>query len=252
MKKVFITLALMAFFTMPSFAQYWTTTSTYDPFKNGDKHIGLTVGTGWWFGPSEALNNSQTWDNLYGYTITDVNRPPMNPTISFHYKRVLQGNNVDWGNSFYLSYNRWGGKVEGQNVDTTFTAEYQYAEAMISELFYIMIPIGDNLKINAGAGLSIGMGLKSKTTITFSNDKPVMESSNGEFSDLIIGKIIATAGLDYALSDSFTVSANVLAWPLDIFGALKEGVKDMRNLGNDLYVSNKLPFQLTVGFTYAL
>lgn len=253
MKKTIIALAAFAFFAMPAFAQYWTTTSTYDPFREGDKHIGLSVGTGVYMGPSEA----QIFGNNYGIykdlSVKDMNRSILNPTIAFHYKRVLQNNRVDWGNSFLLAYSRWGGKVEGANTlgDTTFNAKYSYGELTISTSYYIMVPIGDKLHINAGIGLTIGVGLLSKATVEYSYG--VSENSTGgpEFTDMLIGRINALVGVDYALSDSFTLTANLMAWPYDPFDLLNEH-KGFRNIGDGLYVNDKLPFQLTVGFTYAL
>lgn len=252
MKKAIITLIVTTFIAIPAFAQYWTSTTSYDPFRNGEKSIGLTFGTGWWFGPSEA-NILSSYGIFGNYTTTKVSRPPLNPSISFHYKRVLQGNTVSWGNSFLISYNSWSGKVEGAHIngDTSFTTEYKFAEIMLSDIYYIMIPVGEKISINAGAGLSIGVNRSTKSTATFSNGNSMELNGGGEISDWLIGKIIAMAGVDYALSDSFTVSGNVMAWPLDIFGSLGDH-KDMRNVGEGLYVNTKLPFQLTVGFTYSL
>lgn len=257
MKKNLIILAVMAMMAVPSFAQYWTTTSTYDPFKNGDKYIGLSVGTGMWFGPSEALTSGSDYGINKGRTITNTSRNILNPSIALHYKRVLQGNTVDWGNSFFLSFSKWGGKIEGNNSgnDTasnrwTFTEEYGWSELVLNDMVYLMVPIGDNIKINAGVGLSIGMSLKAKSTYTRS-DGYTNNSIGMEFTDLLIGRISVMAGVDYALSDSFTVNANVIGCPFDIFGLISDH-KNMRSVGNDFYVNTKLPFQLTVGFTYAL
>lgn len=257
MRKKILIWAVMALMSVPSFAQYWTTTNTYDPFKNGDKSIGLSVGTGMWFGPSEALISGADYGYDKGRVITDVSRNVLNPSIALHYKRVLQGNTVDWGNSFFLSYSKWGGKIEGNNSgnDTatkhyTFTKEYSWSEVTLSDMFYLMIPIGDNIKINAGLGLTIGIGLPSKSSYTRS-DGVTSDYAGMSFSDLIIGRINVMAGVDYALSDSFTLNANIIGWPFDIFGLMNEH-KNMRAVGNEFYVNTKLPFQLTVGFTYAL
>ena len=250
MKRAHFITAMIVFIAMPAMAQYWTTTSTYDPFRNGEKFIGLSAGTGWWFGPSEALNTSN-YGIYNGYNITNVKRPPLNPMVALHYKRVLQGNTVDWGHSYYLSYNKWGGTVEGALADTTFSTKYNYTEVMLSSLLYIMVPIGDIISINGGIGLSIGTALKNNVNTTFSNGKNSESSTGVSLRDLILCRINAMLGVDYNLSDSFTVNATVLAAPIDFFGMFADH-KNMRSIGGGLYVNNKLPFQLTVGFTYHL
>ena len=249
MKKTIISMVLAMAFGMPAFAQYWTTYGGYDPFSNGDKHIGLMVGTGGWFSNFEYNISNSSYSSK---KVTDVERALINPSISLHYKRVLSGNTVDWGSSFLLSYTTWGGKynVLDTAAKTTFTTKYSYSEVTLSDLIYLMVPIGDDISINAGVGLTIGLGLAPKLSTESSDGSTEEAQGQSDFGDMLIGRINAMVGADYHLSDSFTVSANLIAWPLDIFSLL--GESKMRGIGNGVSMSDKMPFQLMVGFTYAL
>lgn len=255
MKKTILSLAMISIVAM--FSANAQIRYVYDPFANGDKYIGLEAGLGGWFGPAEFKINDSYGSPYAGYKAEKLKRSPLNPSVAFVYKRVIEGNRISWGNNFRLALNFWHGTVEGSdslNAAKTFSTDFNYKTVELTELYYAMIPIGDQLYINAGIGLSLGLNLTPKSTITFSDgSEPVKTEGGTEFMDMMIAMIDFMVGVDYRLSDAFTLSCNIIGYPIDFFGAVQEeGNKGLRGVGNGLYVSKKFPYQLMFGFTYTL
>ncbi len=232
----------------------------YDPFANGDKYIGLEAGVGGWFGSSDFKLNVDpynTYSPYFGYSADKYKRTPLNPTVALLYKRVIEGNSISWGNNLRLAMNFWHGTVEGSSITNpanTFTTSFNYKTVELSEFYYAMIPVGDQFSINAGLGLTIGLILSTNSTIEFSDgSEPVTTQGGTDFMDLMLGMIDFMVGANYRISDSFTLSCNILGYPIDFFGLFDdEGNKGLRGVGERLYVSKKFPYQLTLGFTYSL
>ncbi len=252
-KKTIITIAAALLLAFPSFAQYWTTRTTYDPFKNGEKHLGVAVGLGGWFGKGEAIINNSI-GSLAGYRTTKVSRLPICPTASIHFKRILNGKRVDWGNSFLISFNKWMGTVKGINDSsaTTFTSKYSYADITITDHYTLMIPIGDNMHVSAGVGMTIGVSIKPKASIEFSDGNTESLSYGLNVSELLIARLDAVLGFDYNINDTFTLNAILVGYPIDIFGDMINDNPGYHNIGEAINVTNKFPFQLMVGSTFAL
>lgn len=257
MKKALLLLAMLSLISMFSVnaqIRYY-----YDPFVNGDKSIGLEAGLGGWFGSANSLiiDNSYGGSPYTGYTADKLKRSPLNPSFAFIYKRVLEGNTISWGNTFKVALNMWHGTVEGSsttNPANTFSTDFNYKTVELSQLYYAMIPIGDQFYINAGFGLSLGANLTPKSTITFSNGTEPVETEGGtDFMDMMICTIDFIVGADYRINDALTLSCNLTGHPIDFFGIFdEEGTKGMRGVGQGLYVSKKFPYHLTLGITYSL
>lgn len=124
----------------------------------------------------------------------------------------------------------------------------------LTGLYYAMIPIGDDFFINAGLGLTIGINLTPESTIEYSNGLPAVNTKGGtEISDIFMGMFDVMAGVDYRITDAITLSCNLLGYPVDFFGIInRDGIKGLRGVGEELYVSKKFPYHLTFGFTYSL
>ena len=257
MKKKFFTITLLTLISLSGLkAQYYY---TFDPFSDGDKHLGIEAGLGGWFGSSDVkiTNNDYSSNPYYGFNADNFKRGIMNPNVAILYKRVLEDDRISWGNNYRVALNWWNGTVEGSSTTdptTTFSTTFSYRNVQLSDLYYIMLPIGDILYINAGFGLTIGLNLSPKSTITYSDGRPTVTTTGGtDIMDLIIGTIDFMAGVDYKLTDSFTASLNLIGYPIDFFGLLEEPeTKGLRGVGEGLYVSKKFPFQITLGMTYAL
>lgn len=232
----------------------------YDPFVNGDKYIGLEAGLGGWFGSADLRLNVDSYNTsspYLGYTADKYKRSPLNPSIALLYKRVLEGNRISWGNNFRVALNFWHGTVEGTSITNpanTFTTTFNFKTAELTELYYAMIPVGDNLSINAGLGLTIGLNLTPKSTIEYSNGTPAVNTQGGtDFMDMMMAMIDVMVGVDYRVTDAITLSCNLLGYPIDFFGLFNdEGNKGLRGVGEGLYVSKRFPYHLTFGFTYSL
>ncbi|MBP5327553.1 MAG: hypothetical protein J6Y98_06575 [Bacteroidales bacterium] len=252
-KKTILTIAAVLMFAVPSFAQYWSTTSSYDPFKNGEKHLGIAVGLGGWFSKGDALLNT-SYGPYEGYRVTKVTRLPISPSAGIHFKRILQGKKLDYGNSFIISFNKWTGKVKGINDSSavTFTSKYSYADVTLTDLYTLMIPIGEKIHVSAGVGMSIGIGLTPKASIEYSDGNTEALKGGLEFSDLLIARLDAVLGFDYILNNTFTFNAMMIGYPIDIFGGLMGDNPGYHSVGGDLFVKDKFPFQLMVGCTLAL
>ncbi len=233
-------------------AQYYY----FDPFANGEKHLGVEAGIGGWFGKAQSLINNS--DGAYsGYKADKLKRDPFNPTIAIIYKRTIENRNVNVGNTFRLAFNWWHGSVDGSdtvNTANTFTTKYKYTNIELSDLYYLMIPVGDNISINAGFGLTLGLNRDPSSTIEYSNGTPSVETKGGlDFMDLLSAQIDLMVGVDYMLTDDLTLSANIIGYPIDFFGLMDdENVKGLRGVGEGLYVSKKFPYHLTFGITYHL
>lgn len=232
----------------------------YDPFVNGDKHIGIEAGLGGWFGSADFMLNVDQYNTsspYLGYTVDKYKRSPLNPSIALIYKRVLEGNRISWGNTSRVALNFWHGTVEGSsitNAANTFTTTFNYKSVELTGLYYAMIPIGDDFFINAGLGLTIGINLTPESTIEYSNGLPSVNTKGGtEVSDIFMGMFDVMVGVDYRITDAITLSCNLLGYPVDFFGIInREGIKGLRGVGEELYVSKKFPYHLTFGFTYSL
>ena len=253
MKKSIIVLAVLAFLGIgSSHAQYYR----IDPFASGEKMIGLDVGIGGWFGSADFLLENE-YGTYAGYQATQLKRDPFNPTVGLIYKRTLENGRINWGNTYRVSMGWWHGTVEGvstTNPSKTFTTDFKYRNVQLTDLYYAMIPVGDQININVGGGLSLGFNLSPTSTITFSDGTPQVETEGGmDFMDMMTAHIDFMVGADYLISDDFSLSVNFIGYPIDFFGLMdEEGKKGLRGVGEGLYVSKKFPFQLTFGFTYHL
>ena len=256
MKKNLLTIALLIIASMSiSKAQYYTT--HYDPFVNGEKSFGISVGSALWFGSSDFLLKTGS-KNYTGFNAEKLTRSLFSPSFMIHYKRVLEGNKINWGNSYYIGYFTWSGTVTGTSAtdpNLTFTTDYKSSSAELVDFYYAMVPVGDQISINAGIGLALGLNLDPKSTIKYSDGRTDVETKGGlEFIDLLKANIGFLVGADYKLSDSFILNCTLLGYPIDFFGSLNddEATKGKIGVGEGLYVSKKFPAQLTIGFTYAL
>lgn len=258
MKKAlfsFAVLALLAVSGAKAQVRY-----VYDPFKNGDKSIGLEAGLGVWFGSSNFkldIDPFYTESPYFGYAADKYKRSPLNPTVSLVYKRVIEGRRVCWGNNFRLTVSLWHGTVEGAsttNPANTFTTSFNYKTFELSEHYYAMIPINDQLFVNAGLGLSVGTVFGTRSTIEYSNGSESVNTKGGtDFLDLLTGLFDVLVGVDYRINDDFTLSCNLTGHPVDFFGLFDDdGKKGLRGVGEGLFVSKQFPCQLTFGFTYSL
>lgn len=228
----------------------------YDPFANGDKYFGLEAGIGGWLSSSETKIVGYT-TNYEGYSPNQLKRTPFNPSVAIIYKRVLEGNTISVGNTYRMVFNWWHGTVEGTsltNPANTFTTTFNYRTAELSDIYYAMIPIGDQISVNVGGGLTIGANLSPKSTIEFSDGSTAVNTQGGtDFMDLLTATIDFIVGVDYKLNDSFTLSCNLYGQPIDFFGLFEDdNVKGLRGVGDGLFVSKKFPYHLTLGFTYML
>lgn len=254
-KKLFV-IALMAVISSGlAHAQFYT---TFDPFVNGDKYLGVDVGLGGWLGSSNALlKGSSTTGPYAGFAADKLKRPPLCPSVALVYKRVLPQNNVSVASIYRIGMNWWNGTVEGSltaNPSTTFTTKYNYRTVEVTDIYALMIPVGDAIYINAGLGLTIGLNLGAKSTIEYSDGREsVNTTGGGEFMDIMLAEIDFVAGMDYMLNDSFSLSLNLIGYPLDFFGLFDDAdTKGLRGVGEGLFVSKKFPFHLTAGITFAL
>ena len=234
-------------------AQYYR----IDPFAAGEKYLGVEVGIGGWLGQSQCTLTTNDYGAYSGYTADNLKRDPFNPTVALIYKRTIEQRNINLGTSFRLAFNWWHGSVEGSataNPANTFTTKFKYTNIEISDLYYLMFPVGDQISINAGFGLTLGLNRDPSSTIEFSNGTPTVETKVGlDFMDLLSAQIDLMVGVDYLLTDDITLSANIIGYPIDFFGMMDdENVKGFRGIGEGLYVSKKFPYQLTIGITYHL
>lgn len=260
-KQLIIATIILAAFCSKANAQYYTT-MRYDPFVNGNKYIGISVGMGGWFSPADFILNVNSYDtqNPYlNFQANELSRSLFNPSVMIHYKRVLEGRTLSWGNSYYIGYFSWSGKVKGvskTNPNVTFTTNYHTRNVDLTDLYYAIYHINDNLSVNAGIGMTIGLNLDPKATITFSDGSDDVETTGGlEFMDLLKCNIDFVVGAEYKLSDSFHLNCNFIGYPIDFFGMANNengDTKGLRGVGQGLYITKKFPFSLTFGFTYAL
>lgn len=230
---------------------------TYDPFREGDKYISVEAGLGGWLGGKDYKLTNTTSGPYAGYNATKMSRDPFNPNLAIVYKRVLENDKISWGNNFRLAMNWWHGTVEGvstTNPSKTFTTDYKYSNVDFSSLYYAMIHVGDDFEIDAGFGLSLGFSMMPKSTISYSDGTPTMNTEGGlDIMDLLTCTIDFMVGVEYHLTESISFSGNLIGYPIDFFGLLgDEETKGMKGVGEGLYVSKKFPYQLTFGFIYAL
>lgn len=253
MKKSIFTIVIITLLGIGnSQAQYYR----IDPFAAGEKMIGLDLGLGGWFSSADAILNND-YSAYNGYQITDIKRSLFNPTIGFVYKRTIENGRINWGNTYRIAMAWWNGTVEGVSTtqpSKTFTTHYQYRNLDLTDLYYAIIPIGDQLNIIAGGGLSLGFNLSPKSTIEYSDGTPQVETTGGlEFMDMLSAHIDFIVGAEYLINDDFALNANLIGYPIDFFGLFDdEGPKGYRGVGEGLFVTKKFPFQLTFGFTYHL
>lgn len=236
-----------------AYAQYYR----FDPFAGGEKMIGVDVGTGFWLGNSDVKIIDNDYGAYSGYVAESLKRPPFNPTVAFVYRRTLDNGNVNWGNTYRIAFNWWQGTVEGvstSNPNKAFSTDFKYRNIEITDLYYIMIPIGDQFSINAGGGLSIGLNMSPHSTIIYSDGTPSVKTEGGlAFMDMLSAQIDLVVGADYLINDNITLSANFIGYAFDFFGLLAEGEeKGFRGVGEGLFVSKKFPAQFTVGVAFHL
>ncbi|MBP5516494.1 MAG: hypothetical protein J6X86_06040 [Bacteroidales bacterium] len=230
---------------------------TYVPFQNGEKGIGLNVGIGGWFGPSDFIIDNSSSSIYNGYQGTKLKRLPFNPSVALHYRRVLSGNRVDWGNSLIIGMSWWSGKVEGEqtaNPANTFETNFKYHRFELSDQYYIMIPVGDKLSIKAGIGATLSCNFDPTSTTEFSDGTPSVKSEGGlDFMDRLGCSIDGIVGVEYTLNESFVASCNLTCYAFDFFGLFDDSAtKGYRGVGEGLFVNKKLPYQLTFGIAYVL
>lgn len=252
-KNMLFLLFFMAAGMSGAYAQYYR----FDPFVGGEKMIGIDVGTGFWLGNSDVKIIDNSYGPYSGYAAQSLKRPPFNPTVALVYRRILDNGTVNWGNSYRVAFNWWSGTVEGvsgSNPTNTFTTDYKYRNLELTDLYYIMIPIGDQFFVNAGGGLSLGLNMAPKSTISYSDGSASVDTEGGlDFMDMISAQIDFVVGADYLLSDNISLSANFIGYAFDFFGLFADGEeKGFRGVGEGLYVSKKFPAQFTVGVTFHL
>lgn len=261
MKKALLSFAiLLSAFAMNARAQYYT--YRYDPFRNGDKYIGLSVGMGGWLSGSDFylhVDDYNTTSPYFGFQAEELSRSIFNPSVMFNYKRVLEGRSISWANNIHFAFSMWNGEVKGTsttNPALTFTTKYRNTSLNIADLYYAIIHIGDKVELNVGGGVTIGYNFNPKSTISYSDGREDVETSGGlEFMDLMSATIDFMVGADYRLSDVFSLNCNFIGHPIDFFGLGTPEyaeTKGMRGVGEGLFVTKKFPFHLTIGFTYAL
>lgn len=217
----------------------------FDPFVDGDKYIGLSYSNEGWLlpdnvkmGENEILNSSH--------------RSIINPGVVLQYRRVLENSTVHTANSFFLGFNHMSGEAEGcsaSDASATWVTNYSYNKLFLTDIYMLMFQIGDDFTLDMGLGLTFYMttGMKSSTSYS---DGTTAEGNLG-MSDF--GSYLnAMLGAKYNLNDSFSVTCNFTANAFNLISLVAEDNPGMFTVREGMSASYRLPYQIMVGFLYAL
>lgn len=244
MKQKLLFLALIAILSLGSakaqFRTYW------DPFARGDKYLGVSYSNGGFILPNAVEVNTNK------YVLNDYSRSFVNPGVAIQYRRVNEHRRLSTANTFVLSFNHWSGKVEGANVtntDTTWTTKYGINGLFLTDLYSLMIPVGDNLSIDLGLGVTVGSFRTPKYTNTFSDGSS--ESGDGSV-DGMSAYLNLMLGVDYRLTDNILATCSFTSHAFNIFGMIGSDNPGFFNARSGVSVSYRMPFQLMLGIMFQL
>ena len=254
MRKTFITLVL-AFSATVCSAQISSSFGS-DFFSFGNRHIGVEGGFSGWLSSDECHLRESSSGAYANYRTTNVSRSAINPTFGLVFRSLIEGSSVSWGTTMGVGLTMHSGTVEGvnkTNSNATFVNNYSYKAITFYDRFYVMVPVGEMISINAGLGSSIIFNALPESKVTYSDGTDPITIKESDMLSMMSAFIDVMAGVDYKVVDKITLSCNFTAHLFNIFGLFNDpDVKGMRNLTNGLYVSEKLPYSLTLGITYSI
>ncbi|MBO7489067.1 MAG: hypothetical protein J6T88_02200 [Bacteroidales bacterium] len=244
MKRKLLLLAIIAIVTAGSvYAQFRT---YWDPFANGDKYLGISYSNGGFILPNAVNVNTNK------YVLNDFSRSFFNPGVAIHYRRVNEHRNISTANTFILSFNHWSGKVEGaqaSNTDSTWTTKYSINGIFLTDLYSLLIPIGDNLNIDLGLGVTIGSFRTPKYTNTYFDG--TSESGNGSVEGMSAYLNLAL-GVDYRLTDNMLATCSFTTHAFNVFGMIASDEPGFFTARSGVSVSYRMPYQLMLGILFQL
>lgn len=248
-KNIFAIASILLLATGSARAQFYY---YWDPFANGEKSLGVDIAFGGWVDKPTFQLESFASGPYTGYSDGVLKRSFIEPSAALVYKRMIRGSILDWGNIFRINFYYNSGTFEAvssTNPANTLTTKYNFKSIDVTDLYLLMIPIGETVHINLGGGFAIGHLFAPTSRIDYSDGTPSQELKGNPES--FSAKLELMLGADYSLNDEFTLTFSLIAHPINLFGFFGEN-PGYTNVGSSLYVSSVLPYYASFGFFYNL